>query len=195
MAEPERSCQDLLVHSPSKPQYTECSTLNRVKQRDRQPSAEAQMQHLSLVEEQLLWSGLLCRAELCRVNALLISSSSSPPSSPLQRRILDKESAFNTHQERLWSGLFNKEQFLCILRCPLKSSPDISTALLPRSVDIFRLRKAICSAGMLCPCSAEQILSVKKSPSGGTGTWSQLMDLSHLLSFQFFLATASSPRS
>lgn len=122
-------------------------------------------------------------------------SSSSPPtsSSPLQQRILVKESVFDMHQERLWSGLFNKEQFLCILRCPLKSSSDISATLLPWSVDVFRLRKAICSAGMLCPCSAEQFLSVKKSPSREIGTWSQLMDLFHLLSCQFFLATASNP--
>lgn len=97
------------------------------------------------------------------------------------------------HRERLWSGLFNKEQFLCILRCPLKPSSDISAALLPWSVDVFRLRKAICSAGMLCPCSVEQFLSVKKSPSREIGTWSQLMDLFHLLSCQFFLATGSNP--
>lgn len=118
---------------------------------------------------------------------------STPPSSQLRQRILVKESVFDMHQERLWSGLFNKEQFLCILRCPLKSSSDISAALLPWSVDVFRHRKAICSAGMLSLCSAEQFLSVKKSPSREIGTWTQLMDLLHLLSCQFFLARSSNP--
>lgn len=102
-------------------------------------------------------------------------------------------SVFDMHQERLWSGLFNEGQFLCILRRPLKPNSDICAVLLLWSVDVCRLRKPICSAGVTCSCSAQQLLSGKKSPSGETGTWSRLRELFHLLFCQFLLAVAPSP--
>lgn len=123
---------------------------------------------------------------------LLLFSTHLPPPCSSKGSLWRNLYSIRTKRE-LWSRLFNKEQFLCVLRCPFKLSSDISAALLPWSVDVFSPRKAICSAGMLCPCSAKQFLSVTKSPYRGTGTWSQLMDLFHLLSCQFFLATASNP--